>query len=359
MGADGEAITTASGNLFSNPGMASAAANGGGINERTQELVARLEALDAKLAKAKDVKQTAPLHTQRADVIEALVAAAANPQERDTWIRQLVDTMGIAVQTGAYPDGADRMIAIASEFGKKDKSIAAYADYAAIGSQYVVRQTPDADFAKVQKWYLESLEGFVDRYPKTNEAAKAWMQLALAKEFDENESDALDYYKKVAANFPGTDEGFKADGAVRRLESVGRRIELEGKTLDGKSFRLSQLKGRPVVIHYWATWCEPCKQDMQVLRRLQAAYARSGLQLVGVNVDGTEKKAMDFVKEARLPWIQLFEPGGLEGSSLANRLGVQTLPTNLLIDQDGKVVRHNVQVAELDKELQKLVRKKK
>lgn len=359
LGADGEGIAQSSGNLFSPAGIGSSTTAVGGVDERTQQLVTKLEALDAELASVKTVKQSAPLHARRADVIEALVAAASNAEERDTWVRQLVDTMSIAVQSGAYPEGIKRMTGIASKFGKNDKSLASYADYAAISSQYVVRQTPEADFAKVQQWYLDSLEGFVKRYPRTIEAAKSGLQLALAKEFDENESDALEHYKKVASGFSGTDEGFKAAGAIRRLESVGRRIELEGRTVDGKPFRLSTLKGKPVVIHYWATWCEPCKQDMQLLRRLQAAYARSGLQLVGVNVDSTEQQAVKFIKEARLPWTQLFEPGGLEGSSLANRLGVQTLPTMLLIDQDGKVVRHNVRAAELDTELQKLVRRKR
>jgi thiol-disulfide isomerase/thioredoxin len=266
--------------------------------------------------------------------------------------------MSIAVQTGAYPDGAARMKTISADFADGNEMLAAYADYAAINSQYVVRQTPDADFAKVQEWYIDALDGFVERYPKTPEAAKAWLQLALVKEFDENETEALDYYKKVALGFPGTDEGFKADGAIRRLESVGQKIELEGTTIDGKPFRLSKLTGKPVVIHYWATWCEPCKQDMQLLRRLQAAYVRTGLQLVGVNVDGTKEQAQAFITESRLPWTQLFEPGGLEGSSLANRLGVQTLPTILLIDAEGKVVRHNIQAAELDAELQKMTKKR-
>jgi thiol-disulfide isomerase/thioredoxin len=356
VGNDGESVAQSSGNLFAaaSPAMTGANSN---LNSKTQELVTKLESIDAQLSKIEEPKESTPLHAQRADVIEALAASAADAAERETWIRQLVDTMSIAVQTGAYPDGAERMEKIATSFADGDETLAAYADYAAINSQYVVRQTPDAEFEKVQEWYLDALAGFVDRYPKTPEAAKAWLQLALVKEFDENETEALDYYKKVASGFPGTDEGFKADGAIRRLESVGQKIELEGTTIEGKPFRLSQLGGKPVVIHYWATWCEPCKQDMQLLRRLQAAYARTGLQLVGINVDGTKEQAEAFIAESRLPWTQLFEPGGLEGSSLANRLGVQTLPTILLIDADGKVVRHNIQAPELDAELQKLTKK--
>jgi thiol-disulfide isomerase/thioredoxin len=133
---------------------------------------------------------------------------------------------------------------------------------------------------------------------------------------------------------------------------VGRRIDLQGQTIDGRSFSLADLRGNAVVIHYWATWCEPCKQDMKLLRRLQARY--KGLQLVGVNVDSTRALAAGYLQETPLPWNQLFEDGGLESSPLAKAFGVQTLPTMMLVDSSGKVVRHNVRAAELDNELEKL-----
>src|SRR5690606_17969609 len=120
----------------------------------------------------------------------------------------------------------------------------------------------------------------------------------------------------AAQAFPGSDTSEKAEGAVRRLESVGQVTDLQGLSIDGKSFKLSQLRGRPVVLHYWATWCEPCKQDMKLLRGLQARYQRAGLQLVGVNVDATREMAKGFLKETPLPWIQLFDDGGLESSDL-------------------------------------------
>jgi thiol-disulfide isomerase/thioredoxin len=356
VGDDGEGIAQMTGNFFT-PGGTGLDAGGGAANigPETQELVTQLEKVDGKLATEKEVSAIAKLHESRADIVGDLVKASENRTERDTWVRQLVDMLSVAVQTGAYPDGIERLRRVSREYAGNDDSLKAYADFHAIGTEYVVRQTPTADFAAVQEWYLESLNGFVDLYPRTPEAAQAWLQLALSREFEDKESEALVYYKKVAVAFPGTNAGEKAAGAVRRLESVGRRIDLEGRTLDGKQFRLSDLRGKPVVLHYWATWCEPCKQDMKLLRRLQASYQRDGLQLVGVNVDVTQDLAEGHLKETQLPWVQLFEKGGLESSRLAMALGVQTLPTMLLIDAEGKVVRHNVRAAELDAELGQLL----
>jgi thiol-disulfide isomerase/thioredoxin len=359
VGSDGEAIAMGRGNFFTTGAAQAVPATNGGLGQETQRLVGELEQIDASLASSNKPKEIAKLHERRSDVIESLIEQSGNPDDRETWVRQLVDTLSVAVQSGSYPDGVKRLRTVSRKQAGSDLSLKAYADFEAISAEYVVRQTPEADFAKVQEWYLDALMGFVDRYPRTPEAARAWLQLGLSKEFEDKEKEALVFYKKVAANFPGTAAGNRAAGAVKRLESVGRRIDLEGDTLDGRSFDLAALRGRPVVVHYWATWCEPCKQDMKLLRRLQANYKRAGLQIVGVNVDATADMATGYLKQTPLPWVQLFEPGGLEQSRLATALGVQTLPTMMLIDASGKVVRHNVRAAELDEELSDMLKSAK
>ena len=341
--------------IFFNPGAANTDSTPVS-DEELQTLVTQLESLDQKIAAATDKKTLPELHAARADLVEQLIARSGSGEDRITWTRQLVDTVSVAIQSGEYPQGLARLKKVAGQFARGNNALAAYSDYQAIQAEYVLRQTPDADFEKVQNWYLEALADLVDAYPKTVEAAQAMLQLALSKEFEDEEKEALAYYRKVRDGFKGTEAGEKAAGAVQRLESVGRKIELQGKTIDGKDFKLSQLRGRPVVVHYWATWCEPCKQDMKLLSRLQARYKRAGLTLVGINVDARRTDAETFLRSNRLPWIQLFEDGGLESSRLSKAFGVQTLPTMMLIDKTGTVVRHNVRAAELDGEIGKLVK---
>jgi thiol-disulfide isomerase/thioredoxin len=356
---EGETVAQMAGNFFTPGGTPTASAESQTtINQDTQQAVAELESIETKLSAAKLPAEMAPLHQRRADLLEKLIANSENRVERDTWVRQLVDMLSMGAQTGGYPDAVQRLNRVAERFAGNDDALKAYADFQAISTEYVVRQTPDADFSEVQKWYLDALSQFVEQYPSTPESAQAWMQLALSKEFEDKEQDALVFYKRVVSTFPNTNAGEKAAGAVRRLESVGQSLELAGPTLDGKPFKLSSLRGRPVVVHYWATWCEPCKQDMKLLRRLQAAYQKAGLQVVGVNVDLTKEQAKAFLQQNPLPWTQLFEPGGLESSELAKALGVQTLPTMLLVDASGKVVKHNVRAAELDEKLAELLQRK-
>jgi len=326
------------------------------MGAETQELVAALEKIDSQLATATRVEDQAELNRRRVDVVEKLIAAASTAAERDTWMRQLVDTVSVAVQSGTYPGGLERLRKFSTDLPASEKSLESYVKYQIISTEYVSKQTPDADFAKVQDWYLTTLTKFVESFPASPEAAQAMLQLALSKEFEEREPEALEYYNKVAKLFPGTDMGEKAAGAVRRLESLGKPIAFTGRTVKGEPFDLAKLKGRPVVIHYWATWCEACKQDMKLLRQLQAKYQSSGLQIVGVNVDGTRNQATQFLQDNSAPWIHLFEDGGLESSGLAKQLGVQTLPMMMLLNADGAVVSNNIYAAGLDAELAKIAR---
>lgn len=357
----GEPIAQAGGNFFTPGGTSAATTSGSSAGDtKTQALVGKLEAIDSKLAQATATADVAALNAQRADVVASLIEAASTPEERDTWTRQFVDTVSVAVQSGAFPGGLDRLKSLAKSLGQskspQTETLRAYTEYQLIGTEYISRQSPEADFAEIQEWWLGELNEFASRHAQSPETAQAKLQLALSKEFEGQDEAALQFYKQVATDFRGTDAAERAAGAMVRLQSVGKEVDLEGTTIQGKPFRLSQLRGRPVVLHYWATWCEPCKQDMKRLRSLQARYQRAGLQIVGVNIDNTREQALAFLKDDALPWTQLYEDGGLEGSPLAKQFGVQTLPTMMLIDSKGKVVRHNIGEAELDDELAELVK---
>jgi thiol-disulfide isomerase/thioredoxin len=202
---------------------------------------------------------------------------------------------------------------------------------------------------------MASLEQFVKEYASMPDAAEAMLQLAIGSEFSGKEEQAVAWFGRIAADFPNSDLAPKATGAKRRLESVGKPISLKGKTLDGRTFDVAGATGRVVLIHYWATWCEPCKQDLDTIKALQAKYGKEGFYPVGVNLDNDPKEATTYLRTKTLPWPQIYEPGGLD-SRLATELGILTLPTMILMGKDGKVLNRNAHAGELDAELKKLLR---
>src|SRR5690606_18563093 len=124
---------------------------------------------------------------------------------------------------------------------------------------------------------------------------------------------------------------------------------LKGKTIDGRAFDLAAYKGKTVVIHYWATWCEPCKQDMALLKQLADKYGKQGLAIVGVNLDSDAESLRAYLASNRPAWHHVREPEGLDGP-LANEMGILTLPTMLLVDKNGRVVHRNLHSGEVEQE---------
>lgn len=322
------------------------------IPETMQKLLTDLDNLEKEAQKSPSRKT----YEQLADVLEKLAETAANEEDRGNWLRQFADRISGSVQEGAFPGGIDRLKNLVARLKKEEKSaeLAAYVLFRQMSAQYGLDITQsDANVANVQSKWLDDLRTFVKDYPNVPDAADAMLQLAIAEEFAGHDAEAIKWYARIDSDFHTAPIAKKAAGAKRRLESVGKPLALTGLTTDGKRFDLSTLKGKPVVIHYWDTRCKPCKDDMKLLRDLQAKLAARSPVIVGVNLDDNPKDLAEFLRGNRIPWVQLYEKGGLE-SRLAVELGVFTLPTMLLIDRQGRVVHRNITAGELEAEIAKL-----
>ena len=328
--------------------------SGEGISPKLQELLAALEKVEAHLASATP-KSSGPLYKQQAKLLEQLAAASSTPEQQAAWNRQLADNLSAATQSGALPEGTVRLTKLHTRLKKQGASedVLAYIRYRYLLAAYsVAMQKPKADYAKIQSDWMESLKEFVKSYPKSNDAAEALLQIAIAEEFSGNDEEAKNWYQKIASTSPDSPQAKKASGAIRRLDSPGKRLNFKGRTINNKSLDLAQLAGRVVLVHYWASWCEPCRADMAIIRDLVAKYGRSGFYAVGVNVDNDRQVAIDAIKKARLTWPQIYETGGLE-SRPATELGILTLPTMLLLDKKGRVISRNIHISEVEVEIKK------
>ncbi len=329
-----------------------------GLSEAVQKLLRDLERLDKSLEAAAGPEELAKLHASRSEVLEQLAQNASSAEDRENWLRQLADGITAAVQAGGYPGGVQRLKSLHEKLKPQaaDAELAAHVEYLFLSASYSQQLLqPDADYPKIQEQWQGDLRKFVADNPKSEDAPEAMLQLALGEEFDDKTAEAIGWYTRIVEGFPQTPQAAKATGAKRRLESVGKMISLSGNTLDGKTATLDLFRGRTVLIHYWATWCEPCKQDLAVLKQVQAKYAKQGFTLLGINLDTDRSTAIAYLQTNPLSWPQMHEPGGLD-SLPATELGVLTLPTMILIDKEGKVVNRNIHAAELDNELGKRLR---
>lgn len=111
---------------------------------------------------------------------------------------------------------------------------------------------------------------------------------------------------------------------------------------DGKTVPLASLRGKAVLLNFWATWCGPCKIEMPWLVDLQKKYGPQGLQIVGVAMDDTEDKEIaDFAHKMGVNYIVL------KGTEKVGDMygGVDRLPLTYYIDRSGKVVDETIGLA--------------
>ncbi|MGI9455279.1 MAG: TlpA family protein disulfide reductase, partial [Aeoliella sp.] len=156
-------------------------------------------------------------------------------------------------------------------------------------------------------------------------------------------------------HFPNGVHAAMSKGAITRLTSEGRQIAIKGTAIQGGEVDLASFRGKAVVIQYWTTSCDVCTSDHAILGDLYKKYGGGrGLEIIGVNLDFSRDKLIEYLKEKRLPWKQLWEPGGFD-SRLASNLGVVTVPLMLLAGPDGKVISSNIRAAEIEAELKKLM----
>jgi thiol-disulfide isomerase/thioredoxin len=118
------------------------------------------------------------------------------------------------------------------------------------------------------------------------------------------------------------------------LRAAGPAPALVAQDLQGKPFALANLKGKVVLLDFWASWCGPCRRSLPFLDQLQSRYGAQGLQVVGVGLDEEQGAVQAFLD--RTPVRFTIVPDG-SGKS-AEAFGVVAMPTTFLIDPEGRIV---------------------
>ncbi len=127
----------------------------------------------------------------------------------------------------------------------------------------------------------------------------------------------------------------KGAGSPQRLTQSTIAPDFSLDSLDGKTLRLSDLRGKAVLLNFWATWCGPCKIEMPWFVDLQNQYGSQGFQIVGVAMDdGSKEDIAKFAKDMGVNYPIL-----IGKDSVGDQYGgVPALPESFLITRDGKIV---------------------
>jgi thiol-disulfide isomerase/thioredoxin len=315
------------------------------LKEPTKEEIAQFEKKNGEIAaqaadKAKDFYTRFPKHEN---------AAEARKQE--------YNLLGVAVQLG-NTNRATQLQAL-EEARLKDPELAEDDRF-----ELRLQQVQRAVAARKQEGLTAALtelekgaRAVQKEFPKRPEvsslfvsAAEGWLE---NNQFDKSRALAQEVLKGEVEE----DVKDAVTGILKRLDLYGKPLNLKFTALDKREVDLQQMKGKVVLLDFWATWCAPCLEELPKVKAAYETLREQGFDIVGISFD-EEKAALErLLASEKMPWPQHFDESGGAWKKFGPEFGITGLPTMWLVDKKG-VLRDLNAREDLAGKVQKLLAEK-
>jgi len=165
-----------------------------------------------------------------------------------------------------------------------------------------------------------------------------------------------DITKKLVEKYPDVAYVKSLSSQMERLSkiAIGQIApEIALPNPDGEIVKLSSLRGKYVLVDFWAEWCKPCRLENPNVLRAYNTYKDKGFEVFGVSLDRTKERWIKGIEEDGLPWIQVSDLKYFN-SDAAREYNVNAIPFSVLLDKEGRIIAKNLRGKELNDKLQEI-----
>lgn len=169
-----------------------------------------------------------------------------------------------------------------------------------------------------------------------NDYAAIEKAFALLPEWAKNSPDGVNIHAKISS--------------AKSIQVGSQAPDFQQSTSSGGVLRLSDFKGKYVLIDFWASWCGPCRKQHPELIQVYDQFKGKNFEIISVSLDAAFDPWMKAIQKDKLVWPQVSDLKGQQ-NVIALKYGVQAIPANFLVDPDGKIIRKNLEPGDLASQL--------
>jgi len=249
----------------------------------------------------------------------------------------------------------------ADEITEETNAIIASGKYEAINldAAFWHAQTIGRTSTKTNESVVASIDRFIKLAPADDKRPGRLLMSAAARSIQDDPDLQLILYKRVLKDYPKDSSAKYAGGKIKQIEDLGKPFELAfNEATSSETISMKDLRGKVVVIDFWATWCGPCVAEMPHMKKLYTAYNEKGVEFVGISLDQPENKdglidLLAYVKENEVTWPQYYQGDGW-ASEFSSSWGINSIPALFVVDQKGNL--HSVKArGQLEKMIPELL----